>query len=50
MAFIIADRLTKTFPGETRPAVDQVSFEIKQGEFVVLLGTVRLRQDDAAQK
>jgi osmoprotectant transport system ATP-binding protein len=38
MAFIIADRLTKTFPGETRPAVDQVSFEIKQGEFVVLLG------------
>ncbi len=38
MAFIIADRLTKTFPGETHPAVDQVSFEIKQGEFVVLLG------------
>ncbi|ABU58610.1 MULTISPECIES: ABC transporter ATP-binding protein [Roseiflexus] len=38
MAFIIADRLTKTFPGETRPAVDQVSFEIKKGEFVVLLG------------
>jgi osmoprotectant transport system ATP-binding protein len=38
MAFIIADRLTKTFPGETRPAVDRVSFEIKQGEFVVLLG------------
>jgi len=38
MAFIIADRLTRTFPGESRPAVDQVSFEIKQGEFVVLLG------------
>ncbi len=38
MALIVADRLTKTFPGETRPAVDQVSFEIKQGEFVVLLG------------
>ncbi|MFQ3684827.1 ABC transporter ATP-binding protein [Roseiflexus sp.] len=38
MALIIADRLTKTFPGETRPAVDRVSFEIKQGEFVVLLG------------
>lgn len=38
MALIIADRLTKTFPGETRPAVDQVSFEVEQGEFVVLLG------------
>lgn len=38
MALIIADRLTKTFPGEIRPAVDRVSFEIKQGEFVVLLG------------
>lgn len=38
MALIVADRLTKTFPGETRPAVDQVSFEVKQGEFVVLLG------------
>ena len=38
MAFIIADRLTRTFPGESRPAVEQVSFEIKQGEFVVLLG------------
>jgi len=38
MSSIVAEQLSKTFPGEARPAVDSVSFRIEPGEFVVLLG------------
>src|SRR5690348_9139935 len=38
MNIIVVEDLTKQFPREPRPAVDHVSFEAGEGEFVVLLG------------
>jgi putative spermidine/putrescine transport system ATP-binding protein len=38
MAFIAFDNVTKLYPGSVHPAVDRVSFEIRQGEFLTLLG------------
>jgi osmoprotectant transport system ATP-binding protein len=38
MSAIVVEHLTKQFPNEPRPAVDQVSFEVDHGAFVVLLG------------
>jgi osmoprotectant transport system ATP-binding protein len=38
MSIIIAEGLTKQFPGEARPAVDAVSFTVEPGELIVLLG------------
>ncbi|EFO80281.1 ABC transporter related protein [Oscillochloris trichoides DG-6] len=38
MSMIVAERLTKQFPGESRMAVAQVSFQVEPGELVVLLG------------
>ena len=38
MSAIVVENLTKQFPNEPRPAVDQVSFEVEDGAFVVLLG------------
>jgi cell division transport system ATP-binding protein len=32
------DKVTKTYPGTGRPALDQVSIEIERGEFVFLVG------------
>jgi osmoprotectant transport system ATP-binding protein len=38
MSAIVVEQLSKQFPGEPHPAVDQVSFEVEDGAFVVLLG------------
>lgn len=38
MSAIIVEQLSRQFPGEPRPAVNQVSFTVERGEFVVLLG------------
>jgi osmoprotectant transport system ATP-binding protein len=38
MSAIVVENLTKQFPNEPRPAVDQASFEVDDGTFVVLLG------------
>jgi len=38
VAFIAFDNVTKLYPGSVQPAVDRVSFEIRQGEFLTLLG------------
>jgi osmoprotectant transport system ATP-binding protein len=38
MSAIVVENLTRQFPDEPRPAVDQVSFEVEDGAFVVLLG------------
>jgi osmoprotectant transport system ATP-binding protein len=38
MSAIVVENLTKQFPNEPQPAVDQVSFEVDDGAFVVLLG------------
>jgi energy-coupling factor transporter ATP-binding protein EcfA2 len=38
MALASVERLTFTYPGAERPAVDDVSLEIEPGEFVALLG------------
>ena len=35
---IVADQVSKQFPGGGRPAVDHCSFAAEQGQFVVLLG------------
>ena len=37
-ADIVVEGVSRTFPGETRPAVDNVSFEVTAGDLVVLLG------------
>jgi osmoprotectant transport system ATP-binding protein len=38
MSAIVVENLTRQFLNEPRPAVDQVSFEVEDGAFVVLLG------------
>ncbi len=38
MSVIAVEHLTRRFPGETRPAVDDVSFTVDPGEFLVLIG------------
>jgi multiple sugar transport system ATP-binding protein len=38
MTAIVVDRLVKTYPGSHRRAVDGVSLEVEDGEFVVLVG------------
>src|SRR5215213_5241187 len=38
MSAIVVEKLTRQFLNEPRPAVDQVSFEVEDGAFVVLLG------------
>jgi osmoprotectant transport system ATP-binding protein len=38
MSAIVVENLSKQFPGEPRPAVDRVSFQVDEGSFVVLLG------------
>ena len=38
MAIIEVENLSKRFPNEQRPAVDDVSFAVEQGSFVVLIG------------
>ena len=38
MSAIIAEHVSKQFPGEPRPAVDDCSFSAEDGEFIVLLG------------
>ena len=38
MSIIRIEHLTKQFPGESRAAVDGVSFEVEPGSFVVLIG------------
>jgi osmoprotectant transport system ATP-binding protein len=38
MSSIVTKAVTKAYPGMERPAVDHVSFEVEEGEFVVLLG------------
>ena len=38
MASITFDRATRRYPGATHPAVDALSLEIADGEFLVLVG------------
>src|SRR5687767_3202737 len=38
MATITLDRITKTFPSALQPALDEVSFEIRDGETVSAIG------------
>lgn len=38
MAVVTLKRLTKVFEGSTEPAVNDVSFQVENGEFMVLLG------------
>ena len=47
MAGVRLEQVTKVFPDGTR-AVDAVDLEIRDGEFMVLVGPVRLREVDAA--
>ena len=44
MASITFDRATRRYPGAPRPAVDALDLDIADGEFLVLVGPVRLRQ------
>ena len=47
--------VTKTFPGQTIPAVGDLSFDIEEGEIVVLVGpsgcgkTTTLKNDQPAR-
>jgi hypothetical protein len=43
---VVFERVTKRYGNVT--AVDEVSFEVAQGELVTLLGPIRVRQDDHA--
>jgi len=38
MSAIVVENLSRQFPNEPHAAVDQVSFEVEDGAFVVLLG------------
>ena len=38
MAFLAVENLTFTYPGKKEPAVNNVSFEIEKGEFVLICG------------
>ena len=38
MASVTFEKATRTYPGGTRPAVDQVELTVKDGEFLVLVG------------
>ena len=45
MSDIVIDHVTKVYPGDVT-AVDDVTLEIASGEFMVLVGPVRMRQVD----
>jgi len=38
MASVTFDKATRLYPGSTKPAVDQISIEVQDGEFLVLVG------------
>jgi multiple sugar transport system ATP-binding protein len=38
MAIVVFDKASRTYPGTTRPAVDQLDLTVKDGEFLVLVG------------
>jgi len=38
MASVTFDKATRLYPGSTRPAVDEISLEVADGEFLVLVG------------
>jgi ABC-type protease/lipase transport system fused ATPase/permease subunit len=46
---ILLDAVTKRYPGQAEPAVDGITLEIPAGKIVMLVGPVRLRQDDHAE-
>ena len=48
MAEIVLDNVTKRYP-DGALAVDKINLDIADGEFVILVGPVRLRQVDDAQ-
>ena len=47
MAGVSFDHVTKVFPGAT-VAVDDLTLDVADGEFLILVGPSRLRQDDGA--
>ena len=47
MAQVAFERVSKIYPDGTR-AVNDINLDIEDGEFMVLVGPVRLRQDDRA--
>ena len=38
MAFLVVSKLTKTYPNESQPCVQGLSFELERGQFLSLLG------------
>ncbi|MBM3703650.1 MAG: sn-glycerol-3-phosphate ABC transporter ATP-binding protein UgpC [Actinobacteria bacterium] len=38
MAIVVFDKASRTYPGTTRPAVDQLDLVVNDGEFLVLVG------------
>ena len=38
MAIVVFDKASRTYPGTTRPAVDQLDLTVHDGEFLVLVG------------
>ena len=38
MAIVVFDKASRTYPGTTRPAVDQLDLTVNDGEFLVLVG------------